>query len=89
MAAGQPISLLGGTAPGTEYAEKAARVKTMYETANAQQASEIARSLRIDYVWVDRVERNAYPAGVAKFEAAPRFFAPAFQNAEVSIYQVR
>jgi hypothetical protein len=89
MAAGQPISLLGGTTAGTEYAEKAARVKTMYETANAQQASEIARSLRIDYVWVDQVERKTYPAGVAKFDASPRLFAPAFRNGEVSVYRVQ
>jgi hypothetical protein len=89
MAAGQPISLLGGTAPGTEYAEKTDRVRTMYQTANAQQAADIARSLRIDYVWVDQVERKAYPTGVAKFDAAPQLFSPAFKNAEVSIYQVR
>jgi hypothetical protein len=89
MAAGQPISLLGGTTPGTEYAEKAERVRTMYQTPNVQQAAEIARSLRIDYVWVDRVERNSYPGGVAKFEASPPLFAPVFKNGEVSIYQVR
>jgi hypothetical protein len=89
MAAGQPISLLGGTTPGTEYAEKAERVRTMYQTENVRQASEIARSLRIDYVWVDRVERTAYPSGAAKFEAAPQLFVPAFRNAEVSIYHVR
>jgi hypothetical protein len=89
MAAGQPISLLGGTTPGTEYRDKAERVRTMYQTANVQQALEIARSLRIDYVWLDQVERTAYPAGAAKFDAAPQLFAPAFKNAEVSIYQVR
>jgi uncharacterized membrane protein len=61
----------------------------MYQTPNVQQASEIARSLRIDYVWVDQVERNSYPVGVAKFEASPPLFAPVFKNGEVSIYQVR
>jgi uncharacterized membrane protein len=61
----------------------------MYETPGAQQASEIARSLRIDFLWVDRVERSAYPPGVAKFDTAPQLFAPVFKNAEVSIYQVR
>ena len=88
MAAGRPISLLGGTTPGSEYTEKSARVQTMYSTGSAPQASEIARSLRIDYVWVDRVERTAYPAGVAKFDAAPSLFAPVFKNAEVTIYRV-
>jgi hypothetical protein len=89
MAAGQPISLLGGTTPGTEYREKSDRVRTLYATDDAQQAWDIARSLRIDYVWVDRVERAAYPSGVAKFDAAPQRFAPAFKNREVSIYRVQ
>lgn len=90
MAAGQPISLLGGTATsGTEYADKSSQVRTMYDTSDAQQAWHIARSLRIDYVWVDQVERKAYPTGAAKFEAAPQLFAPAFKNAEVSIYRVQ
>ena len=88
MAAGQPISLLGGTAEGTEYREKSERVRTMYATENAQQAWDIARSLRIDYVWVDQVERKAYRAGLAKFASSPRQFAPVFTNTEVTIYRV-
>jgi uncharacterized membrane protein len=55
----------------------------MYATASAQEAWDIARSLRIDYVWVDQVERKAYPAGVAKFDARTAAFAPAFKNGEV------
>jgi hypothetical protein len=89
MAAGQPISLLGGTTAGTEYADKSSRVRTMYDTANAREAWDIARSLRIDYVWVDQVERKTYPAGVAKFDAAPQQFVPVFKNAEVAIYKVQ
>lgn len=89
MAAGQPISLLGGTSDSSEYAEKSARVKAMYDTANPQQAADIARSLRIDYIWVDGVERAAYPSGVAKFDAAPHLFAPVFKNGEVAIYHVQ
>jgi hypothetical protein len=89
MAAGQPISLLGGTTDGSEYFEKSTRVKAMYDTGSAQQASDIARSLRIDYIWVDGVERAAYPAGVAKFDAAPHLFAPVFKNGEVTIYHVQ
>lgn len=89
MAAGRPISLLGGTADNSEYAERSARVKAMYDTGSAPQALDIARSLRIDYIWVDSVERAAYPAGVAKFDAAPQSFAPVFRNGEVTIYQVQ
>ena len=89
MAAGRPISLLGGTADGSEYAERSGRVRAMYQTADARAASEIARSLRIDYIWVDGVERAAYPAGVAKFDGHPELFGPAFRNSEVRIYRVR
>jgi hypothetical protein len=89
MAAGRPISLLGGTADGTEYAERSARVRTIYETADAREARDAARTLRIDYLWVGNAERAAYPSGVAKFDAAPASFTPAFRNAEVAIYRVR
>jgi hypothetical protein len=88
MGAGRPISLLGGTTDGSEYAERSARVRTMYSTSDARQAHDIARSLRLDYIWVDRIERVAYPTGVAKFDAAPQFFTPVFRNSEVSIYHV-
>lgn len=89
MAAGRPISLLGGTEDGSEYGARSRRVKRMYETSSAQEASDIARALRIEYLWIDRVERAAYPGGVAKFDSAPDRFMPLFQNAEVRIYRVR
>ena len=89
MAAGRPISLLGGTTDGSEYAERSLRVKSMYESPDARQAHEIARALRIDYVWVDQIERAAYPAGVAKFDSAAALFPPVFRNSEVAIYRVR
>jgi hypothetical protein len=88
MGAGRPISLLGGTTDGSEYAERSARVRTMYATTDARQAHDIARTLRLDYIWVDRIERAAYPAGVAKFDGAPQFFTSVFRNAEVTIYRV-
>jgi hypothetical protein len=89
MAAGRPISLLGGTDEGSEYAERSLRVRRMYETAIAQDAWDLAHALRIEYVWVDRVERAAYPAGIPKFDASPDLFVPVFQNAEVRVYRVR
>ena len=89
MAAGRPISLLGGTEDSSEYGRRSAQVKTLYETASAQEAADIAHALRIDYVWVDRVERAAYPAGVAKFDADVTHFVPVFANGEVRIYAVR
>jgi hypothetical protein len=88
MAAGRPISLLGGTESDSEYGERSLRVRRMYETANAKDAWDIAHALRIDYVWVDRIERAAYPAGMPKFEDAA-YFMSVFQNSEVRIYRVR
>lgn len=88
MAAGRPISLLGGTSDGSEYAERSARVRTMYETGDVRQAWNLARTLRIDYIWVDATERRAYPSGVAKFDAHPELFAPVFTRGEVRIYRV-
>ncbi len=84
MAAGLPISLLDVP----EYHEKSALVKRMYETANAAEAAEIARRLRIGYIYVDQTERAAYPEGVAKFASAPELFVPAFRNEEVTIYRL-
>ena len=84
MAAGLPISLL----PSPEYLEGSNRVRTMFAAPDAQEAASIARGLRIDYLYVDGDDRAAYPDGVAKFAAHPELFAPVFQNADVSIYQV-
>jgi hypothetical protein len=89
MAAGRPISLLGGTQNDSEYGERSTRVKTLYETSDPRVASDIAHALRIDYIWIDRAERAAYPSGMPKFDAAPDRFAAAFRNSEVSIYQVK
>jgi hypothetical protein len=84
MAAGLPISLLDMP----EYHEKSARVRTMYETTDPQLAWSIAHALRIDYIYIDRVERTAYPAGMDKFGSDSRFEV-AYRNSEVSIYRVR
>jgi hypothetical protein len=89
MAAGQPISLLGGTSRGSEYLERSARVRTMYATTDARQAWEIGRALRIDYFWVDGVERAAYGPGVAKFDGRPELFTPVFRSGDVRIYRLR
>jgi hypothetical protein len=44
MGAGRPISLLGGTTDGSEYAERSSRVKAMYAATDARIAHDIARS---------------------------------------------
>jgi hypothetical protein len=89
MAAGRPISLLGGTSDESEYAERSRRVQRMYQTPDASEAADIARALRIEFIWIDRVERAAYPSGMKKFETASEYFTPVFQNAEVLVLRVR
>ena len=71
-----------------EYQEKSLAVKTIYQSENAHEAWTIARRLHISYVYVDSIDRAAYP-GAAKFAAAPQFFAPAFVSGEVAVYQVK
>ena len=83
MAGGLPISLLNVP----EYAERSDRIKTMYATKNADEAANIARSLRIDYVYVDEVERHAYPDGI-RFDASAAF-EKVFEAGPVAIYRVR
>ena len=83
MAAGLPISLL----PLPEYRERSERVRTLFSTANVDEAADIAHRLRLDYLYVDRDDVAAYP-GVQKFEAHPDRFARVFANAEVRIYRV-
>ena len=83
MAAGLPISLL----PLPEYRERSEQVRALYATPNVDEASEIARRLRLDYLYVDRDDIAAYP-GVRKFDEYPDRFARVFANDEVRIYKV-
>jgi hypothetical protein len=83
MAGGLPISLLNVP----EYAERSDRIKAMYATKNAEEAANIARSLRIDYVYVDEVERSAYKDGIC-FDASPAF-EKVFEASPVAVYRVR
>ena len=76
MATGIALPLL----PVPAYAELNPRVRRIYETADADWAHETARNIGIDYLYVDRIERAAYP-NVAKFDAHPEFFDPVFRNA--------
>jgi hypothetical protein len=84
MAAGLPISLL----PLPEYRERSALVQKLFATSDPAEAFEIARRLRIDYLYVDRDDVAAYPEGVRKFEADRTRFEQVFSNREVTIYRV-
>ena len=83
MAGGLPISLLNIP----EYAERSDRVRTMYATGNPGEAENIARTLRIDYIYVDEVERRAYPNGI-RFEGS-KAFEKVFEDGPVAVYRVR
>ena len=84
MAAGQPIALLMDDA----NRQRVELVRTLYQTSDAREAWNIARRLGIDYVYLDRVERQHYPGGLDKFETSPHLFAPVYRNDEVLIYAV-
>lgn len=84
MAAGLPISLMRVPA----YLEKSLLVKTIYQTADAHEAWTIARRLRIAFIYVDDIDRAAYP-GAAKFAASPQFFTPAFTSGPVGVFAVK
>jgi hypothetical protein len=84
MAAGLPISLL--RIP--EYQTRSEAVKVIYSCEDPQEASRIANSMHIGYLYVDVTDRRAYP-GVAKFDSSPQFFRPVFRSGEVAVYAVR
>jgi hypothetical protein len=83
MAAGQPISLMHVP----DYDSRSDDVQKIYGYNDAQPAWRSAVDLGIDYLWVDRVERSAYP-NVRKFEDHPEWFVPVFRNAEVTVYRI-
>jgi uncharacterized membrane protein len=85
MAAGLPISLL----PDPAYRDRSHRVRTIFRSSDPARAHELAREMRIDYLWVDDNERRAYQSGVAAIDAATGYFKPVFRNSEVTIYQIR
>jgi hypothetical protein len=84
MGAGMPISLM--RIP--EYGDRSQLVKAMYESADAREAWSIAHKLRIDYLYVDAIDRAAYPS-VAKFDATPGLFTRVYASGEASVYQVK
>ena len=83
MAGGLPISLLNIP----EYGERSNRIRTMYSTANPPEAENIAHNLGINYVYVDEVERKAYPNGI-RFDGSPAF-EKVFEDRPVAVYRVR
>jgi hypothetical protein len=84
MAAGLPISLL----PLPEYQERSEQVKTLFATARADEASDIAHRLHIDYLYVDATDIAAYPEGTRKFDDHRALFERVYANPTVRVYRV-
>lgn len=82
MAAGLPISLLRTPV----YDEAAARADLIFSSEDPDEAVRLWKGLNVDYLYVGREERAAYPAGTAKFAGHPERFGRVFANDEVSIY---
>jgi hypothetical protein len=85
MAAGLPISLINVPV----YDARSFRVHEMYTTSNPEEAWRIAHELNIDFIYLDRLEREGLPAGFEdKFAASPALFRKDFANDEARVYAV-
>ena len=85
MATGLPISLL----PRPIYERRAVQVRSIFAMRDADAAHERARQLRIDYLWVDALDRQAHPQGTTRLADAGGYFERVFDNGEVQVYRVR
>lgn len=85
MAAGLPISLLVTDA----VREAAARIDTIFSSRDPVEGWTVAREEGVDFVFVGRVEREAFGPNAAKFAQRPDLFLPVFSNADTAIYEVR
>lgn len=84
MATGVAIPLL----PVPEYDRRNDIVRGIYAGRDVDAAWRSARSLGIDYLYVDARERDAYPA-VEKFDRASSLFEPVFREGAAAVYHVR
>jgi len=85
MAAGLPISLLRTPI----YDERAARVDTIFSCGDSATAWRTAREMRIDYLYVGAVERDAFGAALAALDSRPDLFAVAFRNSSSTVYALK
>jgi hypothetical protein len=84
MAAGLPISLLNIP----DYTKRSEMVRALYATDDPAAAHATARRLQIDYLYMDDIERAAYPAGTEKFARRPDLFLPVFHSGDVAVFAV-
>ena len=84
MAAGLPISLLRKPL----YVDRSERVRQLYATGSAEEASLTARALGIGFIYMDSIERREYQYGLRKFDEHPESFERVYQGGEASVYRV-
>jgi uncharacterized membrane protein len=72
----------------TRFERNLERIRTLFRTADVEEAYGYCRRLGIDYVFVGDVERAAYGDGARKFARAPGRFQQVFENGAVQIYRV-
>lgn len=74
--------------PKEQVTSRKREVDTFFETHNLAKATEIAKRLGIQYVYVGPVEREYYPLGLSKFEDFKNLFRRIYHQDGVSLYQV-
>jgi hypothetical protein len=85
MHAGMPISLLAED----DYEIRSRRMRTAYGVPDGRYAWEMLRHGDVDYVYIDQLERTAFPAeSLKKFDTSPDLFRVVFRNTSVTIYAV-
>jgi hypothetical protein len=85
MAQGLPISLL----MTDELEAAAARADTIFSSPDVDGAWGTARKEGIDFLFVGRVERAAFPEVAERFGSRPDLFVPVFSNPDATVYAVR
>lgn len=85
MAAGQPISLLAAPV----YDTASDQADAMYRAADPQEAARLAHALRIDYIYIDGVERQAFSADALDKFHDRRFFTPVFWKGSAEVIKVQ
>jgi uncharacterized membrane protein len=84
MAAGLPISMI----PLANYEHASQAIKVLFSLSSADDAHELARKLRIDYLLIAQPERSAYPGFQPTLESAPKLFRRVFHNEDVNVFEV-
>ena len=85
MAAGLPISLLESPA----YHQRSQQVREIYTAKDPDSAWRTARALGIQFLYLGRVERTAFPGADQVLTSRPDRFVPVFQNRESMVLAVQ